>query len=255
MNPLLLQETFDSLREGVQIVSPDWRYLYLNETAARHGRKPRAELLGKTMLESYPGIEASPMFAVLKRCLRDEQHAILENEFEYDGGDRAWFELRVQPCRAGLIILSVDITDRKRLEDQRAKSHREALRALLTPVIRVHEGILLVPLIGTIDSGRAEQMMESVLTRVVDDRARALIIDVAGVPDMDTHVAHHLVQTTAAVRLLGAETILTGISASTAKTIGRLGLDLSSMQTTSQLSQGIELALAVVGKVVAAKPA
>lgn len=128
--------------------------------------------------------------------------------------------------------------------------HQAAIRELSTPVIRVHDRVLLLPLVGAIDSQRAHQIMETVLTRVVEVQARAVILDIAGVAVVDTKVADHLVKTTAAIRLLGAETILTGISAEVARTIVQLGVEISSMHTRSRLADGIELALALVGKAI-----
>ena len=109
--------------------------------------------------------------------------------------------------------------------------HQAAIRELSTPVIRVHDRVLLLPLVGTVDSHRAQQIMETLLLRVVEEQAKAVIVDIAGVPVVDTKVADHLLKTTAAVRLLGAETILTGISAMVARTIVQLGVDLSGMHT------------------------
>jgi rsbT co-antagonist protein RsbR len=133
------------------------------------------------------------------------------------------------------------------------RRHQAAIRELSTPVIRVHEGVLLLPLVGAIDSLRASQVMESVLTRVADDQARVLILDIAGVAVVDTKVADSLVKATAAVRLLGAETILTGISAQVARTMVQLGVDVSAMHTRSRLAEGIELALDIVGKAIRPK--
>jgi rsbT co-antagonist protein RsbR len=126
--------------------------------------------------------------------------------------------------------------------------HQAAIRELSTPVIKVHDGILLLPLVGALDSLRAQQVMESVLLKVVEEQALCLIMDIAGVPVVDTKVADHLVKTTAAVRMLGAQTILTGISAEVARTMVQLGVDISQMHTLSRLSKGIELALSMVGK-------
>jgi rsbT co-antagonist protein RsbR len=130
--------------------------------------------------------------------------------------------------------------------------HQAAIRELSTPVIRVHDRVLLLPLVGAIDSQRAQQVMETVLTRVVEDQARAVILDIAGVAVVDTTVADHLVKTTAAIRLLGTETILTGISAQIARTIVQLGVDISTMHTRARLADGIELALSLVGKAITA---
>lgn len=126
--------------------------------------------------------------------------------------------------------------------------HQAAIRELSTPVIRVYERVLLLPLVGAIDSHRAHQVMESVLLHIVEAQAKCIIIDIAGVPVVDTRVADHLLKTTAAVRLLGAQTILTGITAQVARTMVQLGVDISAMHTVSRLSDGIELALGIVGK-------
>lgn len=126
--------------------------------------------------------------------------------------------------------------------------HRQAIRELSTPVIQVIDKILLLPVIGTVDTQRAQQILETLLKRVIENRAKVLIIDIAGVPVVDTKVADHLIQSTAAVRLLGAETVLTGISPEIAKTIVQLGVDVSSMHTRNNLADGVELALAMLGK-------
>lgn len=126
--------------------------------------------------------------------------------------------------------------------------HQAAIRELSTPVIKTYEGVLLLPLVGTIDSHRAQQIMETVLVQVAEQQARVLLLDIAGVPVVDTKVADHLLKTTAAVRLLGAETILTGISAQVARTIVQLGVDISAMHTRARLADGLEMALKMVGR-------
>ena len=133
--------------------------------------------------------------------------------------------------------------------------HQAAIRELSTPVIKVHDRILLLPLVGAIDSQRSEQVMEAALLRVIEEKAKVIILDIAGVPVVDTRVADHLLKTTAALRLVGAQTILTGISAQVARTIVQLGVDISSMHTLSRLADGIELALSLMGKAIKAKDA
>jgi rsbT co-antagonist protein RsbR len=133
------------------------------------------------------------------------------------------------------------------------RRHQQAIRELSTPVIRVYDGVLLLPLVGAIDSLRAGQVMESVLARIVEDQARVIILDIAGVAVVDTKVADNLVKTTAAVRLLGAQTIVTGISAQVARTMVQLGVELSAMHTRARLAEGIELALDIVGKAIRPK--
>lgn len=131
--------------------------------------------------------------------------------------------------------------------------HQAAIRELSTPVIKVHNRVLLLPVIGTVDTQRSQQIMETVLSKVVQEQAKVIILDIAGVPVVDTKVADHLLRTTASVKLLGAHTILTGISASVAKTVVQLGVDISAMFTSTSLAEGIEMALDIVGKEITSK--
>ena len=97
----LSREVLDELFEGVQVLDREWRYLYLNEAATRHGRRAREELLGRSMLEIYPGIEASPMFEALKRCMEERRPGSMENEFLLPGEPPSWFDLRFEPVPEG----------------------------------------------------------------------------------------------------------------------------------------------------------
>jgi PAS domain S-box-containing protein len=107
------QDTLDNMLEGFQIIGFDWRYRYVNDAAAAHGRRARAELLGHTMMERYPGIEQTELFAVLRQCMADRTARRIENLFVYPDGNDAWFELNIQPVPEGISILSLDITERK----------------------------------------------------------------------------------------------------------------------------------------------
>jgi PAS domain S-box-containing protein len=114
--PVMIQATLDSIREGAQLIGPDWRYRYINEAAAAQGRQSRQALLGRTMMEAYPGIEHTALFSTLRRCMGERVAQQLENEFIYPDGSTGWFELHIQPVPDGLFILSQDISSRKRAE-------------------------------------------------------------------------------------------------------------------------------------------
>ncbi len=113
-----LASTLDAIDQGLQIIGADWRYLYVNAATTRHGRKSREELLGFTMQQAYPGIEDTPMFARLSACMRERKSDSMVNEFDYPDGKKGWFEIRIEPHDHGLIIFSIDVTDRKLLELQ-----------------------------------------------------------------------------------------------------------------------------------------
>jgi PAS domain S-box-containing protein len=106
----------DSLLEGFQVIDHEFRYLHLNEVAVRHSRSSRAALLGRTMMECYPGIENTEMFRALRRCLDERTSHIMENEFTYPDGSTAHFELRIEPVPQGICVLSLDVSERKAAE-------------------------------------------------------------------------------------------------------------------------------------------
>ncbi len=107
----------DNLLEGCQIISPDWRYLYVNDAFVKQARQSKERLLGRTMMEVYPGIEKTAMFAVLKRCMEEHQPHMMENEFIFPDESKGWFELRFKRVSEGVFILSMDITERKQMEE------------------------------------------------------------------------------------------------------------------------------------------
>lgn len=118
MKHILNFNILDNLLEGFQLIDYNWRYLYVNETVARQGKSTKEELLGYTMMEKYPGIENTKLFKVLKKCMRERISDRIENEFNYPDGTKGWFELRIEPVAEGLFILSMDISERKRIENE-----------------------------------------------------------------------------------------------------------------------------------------
>ncbi|MDP4300443.1 STAS domain-containing protein [Leptothrix discophora] len=124
----------------------------------------------------------------------------------------------------------------------------ESLREVSTPVITLWDSILLLPLVGVVDSVRAQQISERLLEAIGRSEAEVTLIDVTGVPVMDTSVARHILKTVAAAEMLGTRVILTGISPSTAQTMVKLAIDLSSVPTRGSLKAGMALALTMTGR-------
>jgi rsbT co-antagonist protein RsbR len=119
----------------------------------------------------------------------------------------------------------------------------QELLEISTPVVQAWEGVIVAPLIGTLDTQRAQQFMERLLERVVETRSSVALVDITAVPTIDTRTAQHLIETIAAVRLLGAQMVLTGVRPAIAQTLVHLGIDLSSVVTRPSLQAGLRLAL------------
>lgn len=129
---------------------------------------------------------------------------------------------------------------------------QEAIRELSTPVLQVRERLLILPIIGVIDSQRAKQLTEQLLRGIRNNRARVVVIDITGVPSVDENVANHLVRTVDASRLMGATVIVTGLSSGIAQTLVTIGVDLSKINAVGDLQGGIEEAERLLGYKVAA---
>jgi rsbT co-antagonist protein RsbR len=127
------------------------------------------------------------------------------------------------------------------------RQQQEAIRELSTPVLQVRERLLILPIIGVIDSQRARQLTEQLLRGIRNNRAKVVVVDITGVPTIDSTVANHLVQTVEASRLMGASVIITGLSSEIAQTLVTIGVDLSKMNAVGDLQGGIEEAELLLG--------
>jgi rsbT co-antagonist protein RsbR len=132
---------------------------------------------------------------------------------------------------------------------------QQEMLELSTPVVKLWDGVLALPMIGTLDSARTQVVMESLLQRIVETGAEVAIIDITGVPTVDTLVAQHLLKTITAARLMGAECIISGIRPQIAATIVHLGVDLSAVITKATLADAFQVALSRLGLAVQRAPA
>ncbi|MDP3854075.1 protoglobin domain-containing protein [Phenylobacterium sp.] len=141
------------------------------------------------------------------------------------------------------IIIDVLIADR----ESTIAMQQEAIRELSTPTLQVRDRLLILPIIGVLDTHRARQLTENLLRSIRDNRAKVVVMDVTGVATVDTKVANHLLQTIAASRLMGAEVIITGLSAEVAQSLVTLGVDLAKLNAVGDLQGGLELAERLLG--------
>ena len=139
----------------------------------------------------------------------------------------------------------------QRMREAVIERQQAELLELSTPVVKLWEGVLALPIIGTLDSSRTQTMMETLLTRIAETGSAIAIIDITGVPTVDTLVAQHLIKTVTAIRLMGAECIISGVRPQIAQTIVHLGVDLGNVTTKANLADALALALTRTGLTVA----
>ena len=193
------------------------------------------------------------------------KQALEKGRFEDEGwrmrkdGTRFWANVIITTLRdeqgnlRGFGKITRDLSDRRQAEDKIKRQAQEILEMATVPVVQVWEGIVLVPIIGTLDSQRTQQLMERLLQRVTETSSPVALLDITGVPAVDSQTAQHLIETVSAVRLLGADVIITGIRPPIAQTLVHLGIDLNNVTTRSSLTAGLRMALSMVDKNVVVK--
>lgn len=219
-------------------------FTMVNKNYARIVNCEPEDLVGKQGYDLFPE-EISAVFRENdRRVLETGEVLDFPKQAPHDDGMRSYRSIKF-PIRdeQGTIIgiggISIDITDQQQI----IETQREKLRELSTPLIPLTDQVVIMPLIGTIDSQRAQQIMEALLMGVAQYQSELVIIDITGVQVVDTQVAQAIVSAAQAVRLLGAKVMLTGIQPQIAQTLVHLGIDLSGIDTRSSLQAGIAAAL------------
>ncbi|AGA25170.1 STAS domain-containing protein [Singulisphaera acidiphila] len=195
-------------------------------------------------LQGYSTSETASFIFSLKKPL----FACLRQEFAHEAqalADETWVASDLLD-RLGLYTVEVY---QKTREEVIARQQQEMLE-LSTPVVKLWEGILALPMIGTLDSSRTQIVMESLLQKIVETGSGVAIIDITGVPTVDTLTAQHLLKTVTAARLMGAECIISGIRPQIAQTIVHLGVDLGGVTTKATLADALAVALERTGRTI-----
>jgi rsbT co-antagonist protein RsbR len=237
------------------IESPSaWRVVYISRAALQPGG-PSDGGLGKLLEETLPEATVAQVRKRFERCI--ETNAAYTVEDSYDIGTRImWTRSTFAPmhdevgCVSHLLSFWSDITEQKQREQEERAEQEEIIRhqaatlaELSTPLLAISESTVVMPLVGAVDSRRVQQMMDGLLSGVSESRASIVILDITGVSVVDTQVANAFIRASMAVKLLGAQVVLTGIRPEVAQTLVGLGVDLSTIITRSTLRDGITYAL------------
>jgi rsbT co-antagonist protein RsbR len=258
----LLQSVIDSFDDPVFVKDRTHRWTACNQAFCRLLGATREGIIGCTDADYFPPEQVEVFLRIDSEVINAGVPVINEESLTSADGVCRTIYTRKYPLRnkqgaiIGLAGIITDITEIKQrqeeiqqleaaLEDKAAtiESQRILLEQVAVPVIQVWDGVLLLPLIGVIDSHRAARILESTLEAIAHQQARVLVLDITGVPLVDTSVASHLIQTVRAARLLGCECLLVGISPHVAQTLVQLGIDFGSIQTQATLQQGLAYAL------------
>ena len=210
------------------------------------------EVIGKHISILVPPDRPDEIPQILERLRKGERIDHFETVRMRKDGKWIDISLTISPIKVatgriiGASTIARDITERKRMEEE-LRQQQKAIRELSTPVLQVRERMLIVPIIGMVDSLRARQLTEQLLSALRSNRARVVVMDITGVPIMDSKVANHLVQIIDASQLMGATVVVTGVSPEIARTLVTLGVDTSKMNTAGNLQSGIEAADGLLG--------
>lgn len=252
-------EMFDCLPDVVFVKSAeDRRYVHWNKACVERTGISAERALGKGLHDLFDAELAASLEEADKKVLTGGEVIPFEEVIPGPHGPRLFLTkkkpIRDEDGRALFLIgVSQDITDRKEAEEALRKTSEElhetrtnlleTIRELSTPVLPIHDGVLVVPLVGHMDSQRSSQLTEALLSSIERHRAEMVIIDITGLEIIDTAVASHLIQTTQAAALLGTECVLVGIAPSIARTLVQIGVDFGTLTTRRDLQAGMAYAL------------
>jgi rsbT co-antagonist protein RsbR len=247
--PALSRDFLRRLRAALQVAAQDGRAADINATIWGDVKDWLGDFARQRARQGYSPTETATFVFSLKHALFERLRFALANDPEQLA--RETWNATVLLDGLGLYITEVH---QKGREEVIARQQQEMLD-LSTPVVQLWEGILALPLIGTLDSNRTQIVMESLLERVVETSAEIAIIDITGVPTVDTLVAQHLLKTVAAARLMGADCMISGIRPQIAQTIVHLGVELGNVSTKATLADAFALALQRTGRMVTKRTA
>ena len=222
-----------------RLASQEWAPVrrFLEDLSASRAREGRSSTHTATFVLSLK----RPVFDALGRA------------FANDGAGLARETWRATELVDALALYTAAAFQKTR--DDVIRRQQEDMLELSTPVVKLWDGILALPMIGTLDSARTQIVMESLLQRIVETGAQIAILDITGVPTVDTLVAQHLIKTVTAIRLMGSDCIISGVRPQIAQTIVHLGVDLKDITTKASIADALALALQRTGQIVVKAPA
>lgn len=245
------EQILDQIPTPVMAVDLDMNITYINEKGRTMVGKEKNDIIGKKCYKVLNSSHCATDDCCMKKSMTLDKACSSRMETIIDGKTIP-LEYYTVPLKnekneiIGGLEFVLDITERV-LYETRLQVQSKTIRQMSTPAIKLWEGVLVLPVVGVIDSLRAQHMMETMLNKIAETYSKVIILDIHGVAAVDTAVANHLIKITKATKLMGCECILSGISPSVAQTVIQLGIDMTDINTKSTLSDALEEAFLILG--------
>lgn len=242
-NSLLQEQILEQLPTPVMAVDKELRIIYMNAAGKTFVNKQWSDIQGKYCYDLMNSAHCRTSECCMVKAIESGNTCSARNTVPLNNEELS-IEYYAVPLKdannevIGGLEFILDITERVMYEDRlRQQSH--TIRQMSTPTIKLWEDVLVLPVVGIVDSMRAQHMMESMLQKIAETYAKVIILDIQGVAAVDTAVANHLIKITKATKLMGCNCILSGISPAVAQTIIQLGIDMDAINTRATLSDAL----------------
>jgi rsbT co-antagonist protein RsbR len=252
--PLMAENIFEQIPTPVMVVDRDLRIVRMNDAGCQFLGKPKEEIVGQHCHRLFGTAHCETERCCMRKAIESGERHTARNTVPKNGAT-VHIEYTASPLKdsngkvVGGLEFILDITG-KVADEQRLLEQSRTILQMSTPAIKLWDGIVVLPVLGVVDSLRAQQMMDTMLGEIAKNSSRVIIMDIQGVASVDTAVAHHLIKITKATKLMGCECIISGISPGVAQTLVQLGVAMESVHTTATLRDALQEALAQLGHTV-----
>ncbi|MCE5231628.1 PAS domain-containing protein [bacterium] len=246
----LIENILEQIPTPVMAVNLDMQVIYMNAAGRNFLGRDKGAILGNCCADLFMSEHCRTDECRIRKAIETGESYWARNTVKKDGKPIP-IELCAVPLKdeTGKVIggleYIIDITERVR-DEERIREQSQTIRAISTPAIKLWDGMVILPVVGVVDSMRAQQMMDVMLAKIVETAARVIILDIQGVAALDTAVANHLMKISRATHLMGCQCIISGISPAVAQTIVHLGIDMSAIHTNSTLSDALAEAFRIM---------
>ena len=233
----------DQIPTPVMAVDRDLNIVFMNEAGQQLLGMSLAEITTHRCCDLMNSLHCNTAECRMKQAIEQGLRSTARNEVSIDG-KKVPIEYTAAPLRdetgniIGGVEYVIDITARVR-DEQKLREQSRTIMEISTPAISLWEGIVVLPVVGVVDSMRAQQMMNTMLSKIKETSAKIIILDIQGVAAVDTAVANHLIKITKATKLMGCRCLISGISPAVAETLVQLGIDLGDVATNSTLKDSL----------------